>query len=147
MNRMKNWFSNLSNTMQSWMYGRYGYDELNRFLTLGGLVLLMISMSVTGYSSTASSVISWLAIAMYVLSVYRTYSRNISKRQQERAAYLRRTEPVRAWFRLQKNKFADRKTHRYFKCKQCKTVLRVPKGKGKIMIHCRNCGAELVKKT
>lgn len=147
MNRMQNWFSNLSKTMQSWMYGRYGYDELNRFLTIGGLVLLMISMSVTVYSPTASSVISGLAIAMYALSVYRTYSRNISKRQQERASYLRRTEPVRAWCRLRKSKFTDRKTHRYFKCRQCKTVLRVPKGKGKIRICCRSCGAELMKKT
>lgn len=147
MNRIKNWFSNLGSTMQSRMYGRYGYDELNRFLMIGGLVLVMLSMSFTAHSPTVSSVLTGLALGMYALSVYRTYSRNISKRQRERAAYLRRTEPVRAWFRLQKNKFADRKTHRYFKCKQCKTVLRVPKGKGKIMIHCRNCGAELVKKT
>lgn len=147
MNRIKNWFSNLSNMMQSRMYGRYGYDELNRFLMIGGLVLVMISMSVTVYSPSVSSAISGVALGMYVLSIYRTYSRNIPKRQQERAAYLRRTEPIRAWCRLRKSKFADRKTHRYFKCKQCKTVLRVPKGKGKIRICCRSCGAELIKKT
>lgn len=147
MNRMKNLFAAFGNKMQSWLYGRYGYDELNRFLNLGALALVVISIYLTSLSPNASYVVSGLALTMYLISMFRTYSRNLSKRQQERVRYLRMTEPFRAWWRLQKSKFADRKTHLYFKCKQCKTVLRVPKGKGKIKIHCRSCGAEMIKKT
>ena len=33
------------------------------------------------------------------------------------------------------------KEHRYFKCPNCGQYLRVPRGKGKITVNCRNCGA------
>ena len=41
----------------------------------------------------------------------------------------------------------ERKTHRYFKCPNCKTMVRVPKGKGKIVITCTRCHHEIVKRT
>lgn len=147
MNRIKELFSSWGDRMQSWLYGRYGYDELNRFLNMFALVLVLVSVWLTTVLPSASHAVSGVALAVYLISVYRTYSRNIVKRRQERDTYLRLTEPFRASWRLKKNKFADRKTHRYFKCKECKTVLRVPKGKGKISIHCRSCGAEMIKKT
>lgn len=39
------------------------------------------------------------------------------------------------------------KDHKIFKCPSCKTYLRVPRGKGKILITCSNCGHKLNKKT
>ena len=39
------------------------------------------------------------------------------------------------------------KDHKIFKCPQCKTYLRVPKGKGKILVTCANCGNKIEKKT
>jgi RNase P subunit RPR2 len=41
---------------------------------------------------------------------------------------------------------ADRE-HRYFTCRQCGTICRVPVGKGKIVITCPKCGAEIRTKT
>lgn len=37
--------------------------------------------------------------------------------------------------------------HKYFRCPNCGQMLRVPKGKGKISISCRNCGTTFQKKT
>ena len=39
------------------------------------------------------------------------------------------------------------KAHKYFTCKNCKTICRVPVGKGKIIITCPKCGAQIHAKT
>ena len=127
--------------MQSFMYGRYGYDELSQFLSKTALLCVIVGLfAYPGF-------FCGLAMALYLVTMFRMYSQNIMKRKQERDAYLRRTQPLRDWQALQKRKFNDRKTHKFYRCSQCKTSLRVPKGKGKIKIHCPKCGAEIVKKT
>lgn len=141
MDRIKNWFRSLGSKMQSFMYGRYGYDELSQFLSKTALLCVIVGLfAYPGF-------FCGLAMALYLVTMFRMYSKNITKRQQERDAYLRRTQPLRDWRALQKRKFNDRKTHKFYRCSQCKTSLRVPKGKGKIKIHCPKCGAEIVKKT
>ena len=45
-----------------------------------------------------------------------------------------------------KARHAD-KDHKYFTCKTCGTVCRVPVGKGKIIITCPKCGAQIQAKT
>ena len=123
------------------MYGRYGYDELSQFLSKTALLCVIVGLfAYPGF-------FCGLAMALYLVTMFRMYSKNIMKRKQERDAYLRRTQPLRDWRALQKRKFNDRKTHKFYRCSQCKTSLRVPKGKGKIKIHCPKCGAEIVKKT
>ena len=141
MDRIKKWFRSLGSKMQSFMYGRYGYDELSQFLSKTALLCVIVGLfAYPGF-------FCGLAMALYLVTMFRMYSKNIMKRQQERDAYLRRTQPLRDWQALQKRKFNDRKTHKFYRCSQCKTSLRVPKGKGKIKIHCPKCGAEIVKKT
>lgn len=141
MDRIKNWFRSLGSKMQSFMYGRYGYDELSQFLSKTALLCVIVGLfAYPGF-------FCGLAMALYLVTMFRMYSKNIVKRQRERDAYLRRTQPLRDWQALQKRKFNDRKTHKFYRCSQCKTSLRVPKGKGKIKIHCPKCGSEIVKKT
>ena len=141
MDRIKNWFRSLGSKMKSFMYGRYGYDELSQFLSKTALLCVIVGLfAYPGF-------FCGLAMALYLVTMFRMYSKNIMKRKQERDAYLRRTQPLRDWQALQKRKFNDRKTHKFYRCSQCKTSLRVPKGKGKIKIHCPKCGAEIVKKT
>lgn len=141
MDRIKNWFRSLGSKMKSFMYGRYGYDELSQFLSKTALRCVIVGLfAYPGF-------FCGLAMALYLVTMFRMYSKNIMKRKQERDAYLRRTQPLRDWQALQKRKFNDRKTHKFYRCSQCKTSLRVPKGKGKIKIHCPKCGAEIVKKT
>ncbi len=38
-------------------------------------------------------------------------------------------------------------SYKIFRCPDCKQKLRVPRGKGKINIICKNCGTEFVKRT
>lgn len=138
---MKNFFQSIGGRLRAWMQGRYGQDELSWAITIAALVLVVLSWI---------SVLQFLyiiAFALLVWSLVRCYSRNITRRQAERAAYLRLKNRVTSFFSLQKRKWKDRKTYRYFRCKQCGASLRVPVGKGTIKVTCPKCRSETIKKT
>ena len=136
---MKRWFQNLGEKMQGWMYGRYGYDELSKFLSIGAIVLIFLSAFLP--------ILNPIALIMLIWSMIRTYSRNIEKRRKERDAYLKFTGKFKQFFKLRKNMIRDRKTHKYYKCPGCKAYLRVPKGKGKIEIGCPKCKCKITRTT
>lgn len=138
---MKNFFRNIEKKIQQWMIGRYGCDELSRAMSIAALVSLILSYIPGMRFMYAPTIILW------VWSLFRCYSRNLAKRLEERSTYLRFTGRVKAWFAFKKRVWKERKSYRFFRCKQCKTVLRVPKGKGKIKITCSKCHSEIVKKT
>lgn len=136
---MKNFFLKLGRKFRSFMYGRYGFDELTSFLSVLTVIFVVLALFWRYFN-----IVAWL-ILLY--SVFRIYSRNISARSRERARYLRIRTKVQNVFRLQKNKHRDRKTHRYYKCPACRSMLRVPKGRGKIEITCPRCGKKFIKKS
>ena len=71
------------------------------------------------------------------------FSRNLEKRRAENAAFLQKIWwPVKRRFASGRQQRMDRE-HKYFTCPKCKTVCRVPAGKGKIVITCPKCGAEI----
>ena len=123
------------------MYGRYGVDELYRPMWITALVLMLLA---------CIPELQFLSVVGLVLLVWcsiRCYSKNIEKRKAERDAYLRFIGKIKGWCSLRKRMRKERKTHRYFKCPDCKKWLRVPKGKGKIQITCPHCHKEIIKKT
>lgn len=133
------------------MEGRYGADELNRFLTVCGWVLLIVGFILSGISNKVTvavgSILVALSWAFLVFSIFRTLSRKTQERASENYKYFVYKNKVLGWFRKLKNRWQDRKTHRYFRCPQCRTTVRVPKGKGKIRITCPKCRNQFVKKS
>ncbi|MBO5769881.1 MAG: hypothetical protein J6R23_01330, partial [Spirochaetales bacterium] len=100
------------------------------------------------------------ALLLAALSVFRMFSRNIAKRRNENEAFLkifsskkrkeRRLEKKNAKLAKKERKARrkeDLKTHVYYKCPECNTELRVPRGKGKIRITCPKCSTQFIKKT
>ena len=72
--------------------------------------------------------------------LFRMFSRRIDRRRAENARFLALAGPAIRWLRMRRTIRRD-KEHRYFKCPNCGQYLRVPRGKGKITVNCRNCGA------
>ena len=127
------------------MAGRYGTDQLNRALNIGTLVFLVLSLFL-GHSGLGS--LLWLlALAGLVWSTVRTFSRNIPRRQRENAAFLSLTRKPRENLRGARERFSQRKDYRFFRCPSCRTWLRVPRGKGRLNITCRQCGERFTRKT
>ena len=101
----------------------------------------MIEMSI---DSLVNSLLTGALLAVLVL--FRTFSRNLSKRRAENERFLAWWRPVKqritgAWQRRRD------KDHKYFTCKNCKTICRVPTGKGKIEITCPKCGGKIIGKS
>jgi hypothetical protein len=116
-------------------------DELSTAMSIGALALLLLACV------PKLRVLYLPALLLWGWALFRCYSRNLEKRQGERASYLRLKGRIRSWFQVKGKAWRERKTHRYYRCKQCHAVLRVPKGKGKIRITCPQCHTAAVKKT
>ena len=65
---------------------------------------------------------------------------------QENEKYLKAIKPVQQFFNLQKKRFSDR-SHKYYRCPSCKQMVRLPKGKGKIIVTCPSCHQKFEKRT
>lgn len=124
----------IRNAIHRFMYGRYGNDSLNLFLIVFYLFLYLL------FALTHFELLYWLSLALVFVTLFRLLSRNIPARQKENSQFMRLAGPVIQWYRLQRTMRRD-KDHRYFKCPNCGQQLRVPRGKGKITVTCRSCGA------
>ena len=135
---MRAWFTRM-------MAGRNGPDHLNRFLSVVFLILSVCSMFVR--NPRLASVLYTLSMALFVYVMFRMLSRNIYRRQQENGAYLRERYKITSWWNGLRDRWAQRKDYKFFKCPSCRTRLRVPRGKGKLNIVCRKCGTSFQRRT
>ena len=108
--------------LMRFMYGRNGIDQLGTFM----LVLYFIT---------------WV-----ILVLFRMLSRNLARRRAENTKFLQAVRPIRNFWVTRRNRMKDR-DHRYFKCPNCGQQMRVPRGKGRITVHCRSCGATFEEKS
>ena len=130
----------IRNAIQRFMYGRYGNDQLNLFLM--GLYLLLYLI----FLLVRLELLYWASLALLAVTIFRLLSRNGVRRQAENVRFMRLAAPVLSWLRLLRAIRRD-KEHVYFKCPSCGQQLRVPRGKGKITVTCRGCGASFQEKS
>ena len=127
--------------------GRQGMDEFSKALFWMGLVCMLLSvLTVNVLKGVFSLLFNWLGLMLLIFSFVRAFSRRLGQREAENNAYLALRQKQRhnrqaAWERR-----AQRKDFCFFKCPGCGTMLRVPRGKGKIHIKCK-CGYTLYRKT
>ncbi len=127
------------------MAGRCGIDQLNRFLSVVSLVLMILAVVFNG---TAFSRLVWLAAFVLLIVVYaRMLSRNLYRRSAENTRYLKMSMSLKSRFEMIKVRWTQRKDYKFFTCPACHTTLRVPRHKGKINIVCRKCGNSFTGRT
>ena len=120
------------------MAGRNGNDQLNRFLLLAAVVLLLLASLLR--RSVLGNLLSLLVPVLLVLTYFRMLSRDLYRRRSENERYLRELEKLRAKLRILRERWNQRKDYKFFTCPSCKSVMRVPRGRGKIRIVCHRCG-------
>ncbi|MDR0936693.1 MAG: hypothetical protein LBM98_08440 [Oscillospiraceae bacterium] len=129
------------NWLRNFMRDRYGPDQLSIGLIVLGVVI--------GFIMNHLPVLNWFAwifqVVFIALAVFRMLSRDIISRQSENAWAVRTWYRVRDAFREGRDKRAQSKTFKFFKCPACRNVLRVPRGKGSIRITCPKCGEKFTK--
>ena len=126
--------------MTRFMAGRYGGDHLNLFLIALYLILYVV------FAFTRLLVFELLGVALLFVSLFRTLSRNLERRRAENNRFLQIVRPIGRKWSAFRARVHDRE-HRYFKCPNCGQQMRVPRGKGRITVHCRACGAVFEEKS
>jgi hypothetical protein len=129
------------NWLKRFMIGRYGGDQLSMTLLVGSVLL---TWSAQLFKLPLLTVIGYICLG---ICIFRMLSRDIQKRRMENDKFVLLLRPVYSWLKQTQNRLKDAKTHRYFICPNCKTRLRVPKGKGRIIITCPKCKTEFAQKT
>ncbi|MBP5209309.1 MAG: hypothetical protein J6125_00455 [Clostridia bacterium] len=120
------------------MEGRYGSDRLNRAISWWGLGLMLTALvlSLFRWGSVwwvvLYAAVYLAALGLYGVTLFRFFSRNIPRRLAENSRYEQRR-------RLRKRRWADRRTHVYRRCPGCKSVLRLPKRRGRHSVSCPRC--------
>jgi hypothetical protein len=129
------------NGLQKFMMGRYGRDQLS-------IALLVFSLLLTWTGTlTRLPVLTLISYIILGICIFRMLSRNVNKRSMENYKFNMLISPFYSWFKKKQKRVVDAKTHKYFECPNCQTNLRVPKGKGNIVITCPKCKTELKKRT
>lgn len=133
-------FQKLVSRLASFMSGRNGIDQL-AVCTLAVSLILQVIASFTG-----SLIILILSIGLYAYTIFRILSKKRYKRQEENAAFI-------TWFEQLKTKSKQfflrlklRKDYKYFRCPQCKTLIRIKRGSGERAVICPNCKSTFRKK-
>lgn len=135
-------FQRLRNSFSRFMYGRNGADQLGLALIWAAILLDIVGMLLKKLA-LLSGIISVITTVMVLFAVYRVFSRNLEKRRSENAQFLEKIWwPIKRKFSSGRQQRMD-KEHKYFTCPGCKTVCRVPVGKGKIVITCPKCRREI----
>jgi len=119
------------------MAGRNGNDQFNMFLLTLALVLLVLGALLRG---TVGRIANILVLVLLAYAYFRMFSRNINRRQEENGKFIRARYKFSAVMKLRKEQWVQRKDYKFFTCPSCRTILRVPRGHGKIKIVCRKCG-------
>lgn len=125
--------NNLKTNVLEWMKGRYGTDDLNGTLLAAAVLLTVIGIVFN------QGWMSYLSLGLLIYLNYRSLSKDTARRAAENQAYLRATEVPRRRIKALFLSLKD-KEHSYHLCPKCHKICRVPKGKGKIDVHCPDCG-------
>ena len=154
--------------LSRFMYGRCGMDPFNSFLTTLSLVLLLLS----AFIRPVSGWLSLVALIILILTYVRMFSKNLQKRYAENQKYLAFSARVRyrlrglapffrkvssgcsrffrragSWFSGLGYRFRQFRQYHIYKCPGCGQKIRIPRGKGNIMVRCPKCGTEFKKRS
>ena len=118
------------------MQGRYGNDEMSKFL-LGISMALIILKLLT--KSVIFDLLFWVCL---IYSYFRMFSKNYSARYAENQKFLAMKNKWMYKWENHKRMREQKKIYHIYNCPYCKQKIRIPKGKGSIIITCPKCKRE-----
>ncbi len=123
------------------MQGRYGLDTMGNFLLWTDMILILINLF------ARNLLLELLIWGLVIYTYIRIFSRNYEKRNAENTWFLNHTQGLRDRYRRFSAHARIRKTHHIYTCPGCGQKIKIPKGKGKILITCPKCRIEFTKKS
>jgi predicted RNA-binding Zn-ribbon protein involved in translation (DUF1610 family) len=127
--------------IRHFMTGRYGVDELTRFILLFDCLLMVLSFIIR------SDVLNFICILLIIICYVRMFSKNHSHRYKENQIYMQFYRNFFAKLTRFKFDLQQHRTYHIYKCPNCKQKIRIPRGKGKISITCPKCRNQFIKRS
>ena len=118
------------------MQGRYGNDDLSKFL-LGVSMAMLILKLLT--KNTLFDLLFWISL---IYSYFRMFSKIHSARYGENQKYLALKNKWMYKWENHKRMREQKKIYHIYNCPYCKQKIRIPKGKGSIIVTCPKCKKE-----
>lgn len=120
------------------MYGRYGIDDLSKFLFKLFFIIFLFNILFTNY------ILLIIELLFIFIIIYRILSKKIYTRNKENQIYLKIKNIILKPFINIKRNIKD-KDHIYKKCRKCKKVLKLPLPDKRGIKHakCPNCKKKL----
>ena len=128
-------------SIAKFMQGRHGADNLGMFTLLSGLIVSLLG------SFTRIGLLSIIGLALYIITLFRMFSRNHEKRMAENRKYIELTSNWKTKVRQFSKRMKNRRDYKYFKCPECKVLLRTKRGSGEKDITCVRCGHQFRQKS
>lgn len=148
--------NNIKLKFMEFMRGRNGSDDLYFAMVIFSLILEVADWFIN------SRIYSAFALAFFVLTMYRFFSKNLYQRQRENTKFLeiiskiknkdfsrspyevkaKKPSKLKKKIDALKIRFRDRKTHVFKKCPGCQAVIRLPKRKGEHTVCCPRCSKD-----
>ena len=126
----------------------YGWDNLSKAMILIGAIMFALG----GY------IIKMFGLAIFIYAIYRSMSRNNIARKRESVFFDKMISNATKYINNAKNNIfrgkkstnfknpiiniKDRMVNAIVKCPYCNQKLRLPKGKGNIIVTCASCKNE-----
>lgn len=123
------------------MQGRYGTDDFSKFLLGVSMVMIILNLL------TRSSIFNLLFWVCLIYSYFRMFSKNYSARYAENQKFLTLKNKWKYQWENHKRMREQKKIYRIYQCPFCKQKIRIPKGKGSIIVTCPKCKQEFGKRS
>lgn len=133
-------FQKLRIRFARFMQGRNGPDQLANCTLFLALALAVADLFLR------TAIIGFAGIALYGYTLFRMFSRNRGKRMRENQKYLALTGNLRKKTRQFIQRQKNRKQYKYFKCPNCRALLRLTRGCGQVNVTCARCKHEFSQK-
>ncbi len=133
----------LKEKIRRFMIGRYGMDDYNRALFLGGVILFLVGEFLPNIY--LSLLITNLGLLSIFYGYVRMVSRNITRRYEQNCVFLEKTKKIRDFFSKKIWILKQQKEYHIYKCPGCGQKIRIPRGKGRIQITCPKCHESFIK--
>lgn len=125
---------------RKFMIGRHGSDELSIALLIAGLVISLLS------SLFGSSFLYAVGLVLYIVSLFRMFSRNTVKRYEENRRYVEWRGKAVTGFSQAKIRLKNMRKYKYFRCPECHSLLKLPRKVGEVTVTCGKCRHQFKKK-
>ena len=130
----------LKESFARFMQGRHGPDNLGMFTLIAGLICSLLG------SFTRIGLFSLAGFGLYIWTLFRILSRNHEKRLAENRKYIELTSGWKTKSSQFIKRTKNRSQYKYFKCPNCKVLLRLKRGCGEKEITCVRCGYQFKQK-